>query len=178
MSKKLPMMSWNDRFALIDAHKPSNAAICAAFGLTPAELKTANALRNAGTFRPNPKLDVNKFGAIFQEADVSQSEDATGKTGTTTSHRPESFTKKSVIPKAPQKRGRKGDKIANALMAVTNTPVPVDSFVQQHGVSVAVLRQSKRFLENMSADVVAKIGRIQVKQDKTSKTLMIWREDV
>lgn len=174
MSKKLPMMSWNDRFALIEAHKPSDAAICVAFGLSPAELKTAYALRDAGTFAPNQKLDISKFGtSVF--SDIT---DADIKVGTATSHGPQTYTKKASLPKVPQKRGRKGDKIANALMAVTDTPVPVDTFVQQYGVSVAVLRQSKRFLENMPADIVAKIGRIQVKQDKSSKTLMIWRENV
>ena len=174
--KKVPMMSWNDRFALIDAYSPNDYAICVAFNLSPAELKTARALKAAGTFSPNKNLDITKYGNIFPEIDEALIAEQTTLKGPT-SHKPETFTKKAALPKAPQKRGRKGDKIATALMNVPSTPIPVDQFIQQYGVSVAVLRQSKRFLEGMPADVVKQIGRIQVKQN-SSKVLMIWREDV
>jgi hypothetical protein len=91
--------------------------------------------------------------------------------------RPETATKKVVV-KVNQKRGRKGNKITSAFLAVTNEPIAVDRFVMQHGVSLAVLRQSKRFIEQMSEEDVAKVGKIVVKQNKETKTLMIWREDI
>lgn len=175
--KKVPMMSWNDRFALIDAYNPNDAQIQLAFNLSANELKTARALRVAGTFQPNKGLDTTKYGNIFPVLDDTQLAEMENGLKTTSSL-PQTFTKKAALPKTPQKRGRKGDKIATALLNVPSTPVSVESFTQQYGVSVAVLRQSKRFLDNMPQDVVKKIGKIQVKQDKTSKVLMIWREDI
>jgi hypothetical protein len=47
----------------------------------------------------------------------------------------------------------------------------------QHGVSLAVLRQSKRFLAKLDPAIVATIGRINVRQDKATKQLMIWRDN-
>ena len=188
ITKKVPMMSWNDRFALIDAYHPSNTAICTVFNLSPNELKTAQALRNAGTFAPNRQLDTSKFVDLFpdmideivvavpkQPVYVTQPRVSAKTVHTVTP--PETATKKIVV-KAPQKRGRKGDKITQALLSVTNEPIIVDSFIRDHGVSLAVLRQSKRFIEHMSSEDVQKIGRIVVKQNKETKVLMIWREDV
>jgi hypothetical protein len=185
--KKVPMMSWNDRFALIDAYHPTNTSICATFNLSPAELKTAMSLRTAGTFQSNNKMDVTKFGNPFvdiaDEPTISTpltSFTNKQKIGTSTSHvvgQPETATKRVVI-KTPQKRGRKGNKITSAFMAVTDSPVAVEQFVLQHKVSLAVLRQSKRFIEQMSTEDAVKIGKIVVKQDKDTKTLMIWREDI
>lgn len=183
-SKKVPMMSWNDRFALIDKYSPSDSSICTAFNLTPNELKTANALRTAGTFQANDRLDTTKFSNLFStEVDPIITQTVyvnTPKVETKTVHtnmRPETATKKVVV-KVNQKRGRKGNKITSAFLAVTNEPIAVDRFVMQHGVSVAVLRQSKRFIEQMSEEDVAKVGKIVVKQNKETNTLMIWREDI
>ena len=181
--KKFPMMSWNDRFALIDHYKPSNLAICAAFNLTANELNTATQLREAGTFAPNQRLDATKFAGIFPDVDdatsvVQPTSTPIQKVGSITTHvRPETATKK-VVAKIPQKRGRKGDKISQALFAVTDTPIPVEQFTKDHDISVAVLRQAKRFTESMTADEIEKIGKIHVKQDKNTKILMIWREDL
>jgi hypothetical protein len=52
----------------------------------------------------------------------------------------------------------------------------INAFMQQHGVSLAVLRQSKRFLAKLDPSVATKIGTIKVRQDKATKELMIWRE--
>lgn len=180
MSSKLTM-SWADRFALMEHYKPTDAQVCAAFGLTQDELSTARTLRDAGTFKATPNYDVAKYANVFS-ADGSASvatatPDVTvkaSKAGTATSFtRPESASKKA---KVPQKRGRKGDKIATALAAVPTSQTPITSFMQQHGVSLAVLRQSKRFLAKIDPAVAAKIGVIKVRQDKATKELMIWRE--
>lgn len=174
-------MSWADRFALINHFKPSDAQICASFGLSQDELDTARTLAAAGAFHATPNLDVAKYGSVFTSDGSAPT--ATGvaatpttkatKGGATTFTRPETAAKKV---KVPQKRGRKGDKIAVALGAVPTTQVPVETFMAQHGVSLAVLRQSKRFLSKLPADQAAAIGRINVRQDKATKTLMIWRD--
>jgi viroplasmin and RNaseH domain-containing protein len=91
----------------------------------------------------------------------------------TTHAKPETATKKV---KEPQKRGRKGDKITVALTAIPLVPVSVDSFINQYGVSLAVLRQSKRFIAKLDTATQASIGQVNVRQDKTTKQLMIWRE--
>ena len=176
--KKLSMMSWNDRFAIIDQFKPSDNTICDVFNLTSMELHTASRLRAAGTFAPNPHLNTTQFAELFNDIDneLSLLPVVNVKISSVTVHnKPETATKK-VIVKEIQKRGRTGNKIQQALFAVPNTPVPVDQFIQEHGVSVAVLRQSKRFTEHLSVNDRQLIGKICVKQDKTTKILMIWKE--
>lgn len=191
------IMSWADRFALIDHYKPSDEAICSAFRLSMDELDTARQLRKQGTFTANAHLDVGKYAAIFNNSTNAVATpgsiptptvtvpnptatvrpivpDIPTKTGTATMHGlPESASRK---PKVPQKRGRKGDKISKALQAVPTAPMSVDAFIKEHGVSLAVLRQSKRFIEKMDTTVASQIGTVHVRQDKTTKQLMIWRE--
>lgn len=176
MTKRIPLLSWNDRFALIDAYNPSSVAICAAFKLSPAELKTAMSLRDAGTFAPNPNLDITKYVDIFQLGDDVAPAGATMKAITATVHSFPETASKRVVVKEPQKRGRKGNKITDALLAVPTSPVTVDSFTQEHGVSVAVLRQAKRFIEKMTPEQASQVGTIVVRQHKDTKTLMIWKE--
>ena len=172
-------LSWADRFALIDSYQPSDAAIMETFNLTNDELATARQLRASGTFSASKTLDVSSYGGIFvgsapaTPTNVVVTTPATNKGNTATAHsKPESASKKT---KVPQKRGRKGDKIAIALMSPPLTPVPVDTFMAKHSVSLAVLRQAKRFVEKMDAETQAKIGKVNVKQDKTTKQLMIWK---
>jgi hypothetical protein len=174
------IMSWGDRFALIDHYNPSDEAICKAFKLSADELATARQLRIQGTFTANANLDCAKYSATF--ADVAQVPAATTtvhatpvqKQPTATVHgKPESASKKV---KEPQKRGRKGDKIAKALLAVPSNPTSVDTFIKQHDISLAVLRQSKRFIEKLEPTVATSIGTVHVRQDKATKQLMIWRD--
>lgn len=187
--------SWNDRFALIDAFKPGTAAICKKFNIKPQELNTAVALRNAGTFSPTLNLDMSKFDNFFpdelnfddeQILTIQRSDAAINKIRTvvnpvgehaTVHAMPETATKRTAVKEPPQKRGRKGNKIVEALKAVTNEPVPVEAFALAHDVSVAVLRQAKRFTEGLSSTEIEQIGTVIVKQDKATKTLMIWRQD-
>lgn len=172
-------MSWGDRFALIDHYKPEDTAVCAAFGLSQDELDIARTLRSSGTISSSQStLDVAKYSQVFSTPAATLTTQpavaTTTKKGNATTHtRPETASKKV---KEPQKRGRKGDKIARALAAVPTTQVPVETFMTQHGVSLAVLRQSKRFIEKLDAATQATIGKINVRQDKASKQLMIWRE--
>jgi hypothetical protein len=177
------MMSWPDRFALIQHYKPTDPQVCSTFGLSQDELDTARSLRDAGTFRASTNLDVAKYANVFTTdgsapvatvAPTIIKGSGRSSKGATTFTKPESSTKKV---KVPQKRGRKGDKIAIALAAVPMTQTPVETFILQHGVSLAVLRQSKRFLAKLDPAIVATIGRINVRQDKATKQLMIWRDN-
>lgn len=176
MTKMVSNLSWSERFALIDHFQPTDSQICSVFNLTQAELDTARQLRSAGTFVSTSDIDVNKYADLFSNtvAHTSSVSFSNTKKSTATVHTRPEVTKKTT----PQKRGRKGDKIARALQSVPQTPVPVTEFIKQHNVSLAVLRQSKRFLATLDSDVAKAIGKINVRQDKTSKQLMIWRENI
>ena len=183
-----PNLSWNDRFALIDYFLPSDAQACVAFGLTQDELDTARDLRSAGTFKSSSNIDFAQFNGIFNvvvpeiptpppapiRPVAAKPVTVSRPQPTATVHaKPESATRRI---KEPQKRGRKGDKITKALQAVPMAPMSVDAFIAEHGVSLAVLRQSKRFIEGMDAATAKAIGRVNVRQDKATRQLMIWRE--
>lgn len=203
MSNKPLMMSWNDRFALIDHYAPADTAVCAAFNLTQDELDTARTLRAAGTFSSNPNVDFARYKNVFvnvapaapspvetstsrivglgspdpypiTKEQIDRGDSAYGVKGSATIHtKPETASKR---PKVPQKRGRKGDKIIKALTSIPTTPVSIEGFMEEYGVSLAVLRQSKRFIEKLEPAIQAQIGRVNVRQDKQTKKLMIWRE--
>jgi hypothetical protein len=179
-----PTMSWPERFALLDHYKPQDSQVCSAFNITKDELDVARMMRDAGVFAPSKTLDVAAYANVFSANPGSEPTVATptigksnkSRTGGSTTHvKPESVSKRV---KVPQKRGRKGSKIATALLAVTTTQVPVETFIAQHGVSLAVLRQSKRFIDTLDPALQKQIGRVNVRQDAATKRLMIWREDV
>lgn len=190
MSKHKLTLSWSDRFAVIDRFNPTDSQACAAFGVTQDELDTARDLRAAGTFIASPNLDTSKFSNIFAVSNLPSTNTTRGtihmnpnaKTSTATTHSiadntslPETASKPT---KKPMKRGRKGDKILKALQSVPTVQMPVDQFIQQSGVSLAVLRQSKRFVAKFDPSQAQSIGKINVRQDKATKKLMIWREEV
>jgi hypothetical protein len=180
MTTKHLKMNWNDRFAVIDHFSPSDETIRSVFNLNQDELDTARTLRASGTFAPSPTLDAGKYSSYFktpgaptQTVHTAPSALKAATKATATVHtKPETATKKV---KVPQKRGRKGNRIELAFRSVTETPVPVEMFMKQHNVSLAVLRQSKRFIEGFEPTVAALIGTIDVRQDKTTKQLMVSR---
>jgi len=172
------VMSWGDRFAVIDHYRPTDEKICQVFGLDAGELEMARMMLKTGTFKVNKSLDVSKYSSLFSDNSEVQvitavTPGAISKKGSATTHTMPESASKRVRP--PQKRGRKGDKISRALQSVTTTKVPVEEFCKQHDVSLAVLRQSKRFIEKLPPDVQATIGKINVRQDG-SKVLMIWKD--
>lgn len=183
MSTKKLNVSWPAKFALMDHFNPSDAEACEVFEVSQAELDTARNLRAVGTLASDHHFDVSKYANVFTTASTNNTSsqtvhsitkgDTMSKTTATVHTKPETATKKV---KEPQKRGRKGDKIAIALTSIPTTPVPVDTFISQYGVSLAVLRQSKRFIQKLDPAVQAEIGHVNVRQDKTTKQLMIWKE--
>lgn len=190
MSKHKLTMSWGDRLAVIDHFSPADGQACAVFGVTQDELDTARSLQAAGTFIATPNLDVSKYSNVFVSSDVPSTQPTKGtvhmntgiKTPSATTHTmPDTLSKPETASKPvkqPQKRGRKGDKILKALQSVPTTQMSVDAFIQQYGVSLAVLRQAKRFVAGLDPAQAQTIGKINVRQDKATKKLMIWREDI
>lgn len=80
---------------------------------------------------------------------------------------PETATK---VLKVPKKRGRKGDKIAKAFAEIPTNPVNFEEYASAHQVSPNVLRQIKRH------DRYSDTGKVFVRKNKQTKTMMIWRE--
>lgn len=177
MTKK--PMPWSDRFALINHYNPTDVQIRQAFGLSQDELDTARSLLAAGSFRVTKNLDTSKYPNVFDAETLATS--TTPSVGAvqrlgqraTVHTRPETAQRRSYVP---QKRGRKGNKISNALLSVPTTRIPVEDFIRDHDVSLAVLRQSRRFIERLEPETRASIGVVHVRQDKVSKKLYIWRE--
>jgi len=164
-------LSWNDRLTLINHYNPSDEEATQIFGVTQGELDVARGQLKKGVFSLSDDLDVDSYGHLFtteSTSSVTSTKAVTKKTSTATSIlKPETATAKSHVAK---KRGRKGEKITKAFASIPNSPIVAYDFAKEHGVSIAVLRQSKRF------DTVGG-GTVRVKKDKGSKTLMIWREE-
>ena len=169
--------TWNDRLTLINHYNPSDVQDCEVFGISQPELEVARNQLKAGIFSLSNNLDVASYGDLFATTEANTESTVTTtkapvrtkSTVTSTKTPPETATAKSHEPK---KRGRKGDKIALAFSSIPATPTAAEDFAKQYGVSIAVLRQSKRF------DPTANGGNVKVKKDKGSKTLMIWRETI
>jgi len=172
-------LNWNDRFALLDHFAPSDTKACSIFGVSQTELETARSMKQAGAFRSSSDMDVESYSKMFSASKKTDAKAKTGSTSTTKSRKPgyvaisisdtkpESATKSQKVLK---KRGRKGDKISKAFSNIPQTPTPVSKFVNDNEISLAVLRQSKRF------DTNPELGAVHVKKDKTLDTLMIWRD--
>ena len=163
MSKttKLSELSWGQKFALIDAYKLTDEVACSKMGVTPNELKTAKKLLSEKTFSVDTSFDSSRYAEAFNP-DAKPVKKSTG----STTHKANSAT--STSTDAPKKRGRKGDKITKAFQSISATPLAVDSFIRDHNISLAVLRQSKRF------DKSGLAGTVHVK--KREGALMVWRE--
>jgi len=157
------VLTWNDRFALIDKFKPNDNTILVVFGVTNPELSAARNLRMVGTLVPAKNLDYNSYASSFSS---NQPEAKQTMTTEPQSNQPQTATRKVL------KRGRKGNNIQTAFDQVPSEPTSAEQFAVDYKVSMAVLRQSKRF------DPFGDRGQIRVKKNKESGVLMIWRESI
>lgn len=162
-------LTWNDRFALIDYYKPSDTEICNIFNIDINSLNVARNFRKTGQFKPSPNIDVKSYAHLFNSTQSNSLQKPEKKQTATTTTKPITATKK---PTVIRKRGRKGDNIKTAFAAITTTPIDAIKFSKQHNISIAVLRQSKRF------DLTPEAGKIHVKKiiQDGKKILCVWRE--
>lgn len=141
-------LSWADKLVLMSKYSltPQEAAV--AFGVTDREITNAQQLQSRGIFAPsdlNTEIYSSYFGKLRSgEIDVSP--------------------QKTYKPK-----GARPSKITQAFEAITSAPQLVDKIVEEYGVSLAVLRQSKRFDKTGS-------GQVHIRKDKDTGSLMVWRE--
>jgi glycine cleavage system protein P-like pyridoxal-binding family len=179
---EFPFMSWNDMFALMDHHRLTDEQSCLVFNVTLSKLNMAKQLRSVGTFAPTYPFDYTVYQELMVEAIAYADKQLTTQQTvvqlpSTTKELPLTATRKVKV-KVPKKRGRQSNRIVTALFAVPNEPTPIEQFAIQQEVSIAVLRQSTRFMEHLSPEDVQKIGKIQIKKVKPHNQLMIWREDL
>ena len=162
-------LNWPQRFAVIEHFRPTEEQICNAFGISAEEFGVVRQMKATGVFAaPEKTFDASKHGEVFGVKRVVK-----GPINTTTHKRVVQRVQRANS--APAKRGRQSNKIQTALMQVPDTPVSAEEFSKKHDVSVAVLRQAKRFIEKMSPEDQKAVGTVYVRQDKESKQLMIWR---
>lgn len=161
MSKlKSGNLGWGERLAIINKFGLNDSQATTAFGVSADELTTARSMVNDGVFIIPTDMD---FGPYENELKGFKKPS----TGKETSTKPVTATK----PKREvKKRGRKGTKILDAFRAVPTTAVPAEEFATTHSVSMAVLRQARRF------DTTGLPGAVKVKKDRQAGILMIWRE--
>lgn len=167
-------LGWGDRLAIINHYQLPDTQATDVFGVSQDELDTARDMFRAGSLRPSTDLDVEQYGEqlsalldtiLNEPTPVPEPTDA-----------PVSAVEKPVTAskprREPKKRGRKGTKISDAFANVPSEPVELEKFATENSVSVAVLRQSKRF------DKTGLPGNIRIRKNKETGVLMISREVV
>lgn len=173
--KSIGQLSWSDRFSIIAVATnqiPSitEQDICKVFGVDAEELAIASECFADGTFKSNPSINAEFYIPYFR-GEEPVFPDAQPRVRTL----PESVSK-AVDPaerqlfasKTRARTGRRGNNIQRAFGAIPTDPVPAEEFAKKHHVSMAVLRQYKRFDKSNS-------GQVNVRKDKDTGIIMIWR---
>ena len=140
-------LSWADRLALINRFDLTNQEASVAFGLPEREVIVAKNLQERGVFAPtelNTDIYVPYFGKL-RSGEIDNG-----------------------AQKVYKPKGARPSKITDAFAAISTEPQPVDDIVQKFEVSLAVLRQSKRFDKPDS-------GAVHIRKDKATGVLMVWR---
>lgn len=173
--KPLNQLSWSDRFSIIAAAKVelpeiTEEDILKVFAVDKDEFEMANDCLADGTFKLNTRIDA-AFYIPFFRGETPEFPEVEQRVRTL----PEIVSKaidpenRPLFASKPQKRsGRKGNNITRAFAAIPNTPVPAEEFATKNRVSMAVLRQYKRFDKENT-------GQVNVRKDKETGIIMIWR---
>jgi hypothetical protein len=166
--------SWQERLAVINEFQVPNDVAVKMFNTSERELQTARGLVEKGMMKVGQLTDDQRaaFAPLFSAPSatatvVSTVQVISGTAPATKKEKRTAVAKQPTAPKTPGRRGRIGSKISTALSSVPTSPMPVDQFLQQYGVSKTILRQSKRFLETPI--------KVSIKRDKTTGVEMICR---
>ena len=163
MKKVNVNMPWSQRLAIIEHFSPTDREVCEAFNVTQHELETAKQMSKSGLIPTAVNFDPVRYSSFFSnEESIKNPKESKAPTTFTP---PQTATKKI---REPKQRGRKGSKIQTAFGNIPSTPIDAETFATEHGVSVAVLRQSKRFNKESSTTV-------HVRKNKETGQLMIWQ---
>lgn len=143
-------LSWADRLTLIREYQLQPTEACTAFGVNEGQLKAAIKLQSRGIFDTNDSLNPEVFREYFTKL----------RSGEFTGNSTKTFRPKTSRP----------SKIVDAFKSITEAPQPVDEVISRFGISLAVLRQSKRFDKSDTP------GTIRIRKDKDSGQMMVWRD--
>lgn len=173
--KPITQLSWSDRFTIIEAAKAeipeiTEEDILKVFAVDKDDYDMASECLSDGVFKVNNRIDANFYIPYFR-GEVPEYPDAEPRSRTLPV--PEEFDpekRQQFASKNKKPAGRRGNNISRAFAAIPSTPVPVEEFAKKHQVSLAVLRQYKRF------DKEGK-GQVNVRKDKELGVVMIWRSD-
>lgn len=158
MTIDLTSLNWSDRFELINQYELTDDQVLDTFDVSDDEYNTAKELLSNQTIMPNPTVEVLEYKEFFGKDPIKNP----------TNKNADKSASKIIRP--PKKRGKKGDKIVKAFESIGTTPVEVQTVMDTYKVSLAVLRQSKRFDPT-------NLGTVHVKQDKETSKLVIWRDE-
>lgn len=142
-------LSWGDRLTLIKEYQLVPTEACTAFGINEGQLRSAIKLRDRGIFDTNESLNTELYRDYFTKLRNGEFENSS-----------KVFRPKTSRP----------SKIVDAFKSITETPQPVESIIDRFGISLAVLRQSKRFDKSETP------GMIRIRKDKNSGQIMVWRD--
>ncbi len=170
MSKLNTGLGWGERLAIMEHFSLDDKTAMSAMNVTRDEIFTARELAEAGTIAIANEIDFDQYAdelSVSKSSAKSNSATSTSKPGDTG---PAPVTATKPI-RTPKKRGRKGDKIKNAFQAIPSDPTDANVYINEHGISMNVLRQSKRF------DKSGTPGVVHVRKDKDTGNLMVWRSE-
>lgn len=171
MSKSTNSLGWGERLAIGQHFGMNDKQIAATFSTSIEEVATARELAQAGTIAIATDVDFSQYESelgVKKSTTKQNTATTTSKPATTDAAAPVTATKPK---KEPKKRGRKGDKIKNAFAAIPAEPTDAEAFISEHGISMNVLRQGKRF------DTTGLTGTVHVRKSKETGQLVVWRDD-
>lgn len=157
-------LGWGERLAIINHFNLSDERVTDVFGVSTDELETARDLAARGSITVDDDIDYSQYE---DELNIFSNYTPQVVIPSPEVEKPVTATKPA---KEPKKRGRKGTKINDAFTNVPSEPTELEPFASQFNVSIAVLRQSKRF------DKTGIPGEIRIRKNKETGIPMIWRE--
>lgn len=171
--KPIAHLSWADRFGIL--HKmpqlPTDDEICRVFRVDYNELHLARICLRDRVFRVNTQINSELYERLFNGEEVEFPPFPSQRTRTYPEFNEEDrvlFASRREEKKAKQKV-RRSNNIDIAFKNVPTVPTPVEPFAEKYRVSVAVLRQHKRF------DKV-QTGPVFVRKNKETGVIEIWRD--
>lgn len=170
MLKPIEHLCWADRFGIIAGMEvtPSDGDICRVFGVGQDDLANARQLYDQGIIRTNPRINVAFYARFFSG---EKPEFPKGEKRVRVLPHPADNEERRLFAsqnKTVRPRGRKSNNIDLAFKAIPASPVDVEKFAEKHRVSVAVLRQHKRFDKYD--------GTVFVRKNKETGITEVWRE--
>lgn len=170
MLKPIVQLSWSDRFSILNQMTidVTPEDICRVFQVTPEDYAVATELLDSGLIRPNPRIN-HEFYELFFKGETPEFPPAPTRVRVLPAPPDAELIRAQAgnPPRVPGPRGRKSNNIGMAFKAIPPDPVNVEEFAKKHRVSIAVLRQHKRFDKYP--------GTVFVRTNKEKGYVEIWR---